>query len=118
MQSCASARICPSPSMPERFRRALWRFVTVCLSLLVAPSCLDTGSDDLEPPDHECQSDSDCPLDEFCSKAPDNAVGVYRCQEGCRRNEQCVSGSVCIGGRCERPCLEDTDCPTEMICVG
>lgn len=59
-----------------------------------------------------CAGDAECPVGEICSDA------TRTCAGGCLEDGQCLSGTVCVGGRCVPPCDGPEDCTAPAICDG
>ncbi len=56
-----------------------------------------------------CDTDEDCPWSQRCTE--------QGCQTGCRGDDWCPGGRMCVDGRCvQAPCLGDEGCPVGEYC--
>jgi hypothetical protein len=83
-----------------------WSIMICCLALLTA---CGVSSDVSREVGARCTEDGDC--DEVCLSGRAYPDGL--CSVGCRDDDDCPSGSVCVrdeDGTCQIPCDEDRNC--------
>jgi Cys-rich repeat protein len=132
METCSSDEDCSNPA-------------AVCIDgYCRAPECTWDGECaenqkciDNVCTDCHCQTNADCPLEEFCfgecvcrerevvpcdsdgDCAPDELCIDSTCvpMPACTGDADCPAGLVCENGRCARPCASDEECGTFHLCV-
>jgi hypothetical protein len=63
-----------------------------------------------------CIDNTDC--EQYCARWGHNFPGGFCTLQGCRRLEDCPSGTVCIatdGGVCVYPCAGPRDCTSDFL---
>ena len=71
----------------------------------------EVGDEVGEGGDDPCLLHADCFADEFCN------LDTGKCEEGCRDDEGCAQGEICIDHVCApAPCERDADCGGDEFC--
>lgn len=62
-----------------------------------------------------CTSNDDCPREDFC--ADREWFSPPHCEEGCRADDQCDKGLICVAGSCKPGCRTDAQCGRGKSCM-